>query len=221
MHRTCFTEKGWKVLNRFKGIFNKYKAVLAGGTALALYLGHRISIDLDFFTAKPFKVESIISDIKKTGTSFRILSESKDHLTLDVEGIKLSLFRYEYPFLQKPTIFENISIAGILDIAAMKIIAINQRGTKRDFVDLYCILQELPFHKIAEHMVKRFGRERINAVSIGKSLVYFSDAESEPEPQYPEGKTIKWEVVKEFFKQHVKQMVLDIDVATKENKKLS
>ncbi|NWF97407.1 MAG: hypothetical protein HXY52_00515 [Nitrospirae bacterium] len=69
-------DKGWEILNKFSGIFNKYRAVLAGGIALALQLGHRISLVLDFFTAKPFKVEAIISDIRKTGTSFRILSES-------------------------------------------------------------------------------------------------------------------------------------------------
>lgn len=100
----------------------------------------------------------------------------------------------------------------------MKIIAINQRGTRRDFIDLYCILQEVPFHKVSGHMVKRFGKERINPVNIGKSLVYFSDAESEPEPQYLKGKTVRWETVKKFFKQHVRQMVLDIDIATKEDK---
>ncbi|MFA6056335.1 MAG: nucleotidyl transferase AbiEii/AbiGii toxin family protein [Thermodesulfovibrionales bacterium] len=218
MHRDCFTEKGWKILHDLARIFNKCSAVLAGGTALALQIGHRISVDLDFFTTKPFKVEAIISDIRKTENSFRILSESEDHLTADVDGVKVSLFRYEYPFLQKPLIFENARIAGLLDIAAMKIIAINQRGTRRDFIDLYCILQELPFHKIAGHMVKRFGKERINPVNIGKSLVYFSDAESEPEPQYLVGKTVRWEAVKKFFKQHVRQMVLDSDIATKEDK---
>ena len=217
MHRDCFTEKGWKIFHDLIGIFNKYGAVLAGGTALALQIGHRISVDLDFFTAEPFKVEAIISGIRKTGNTFRILSESEDHLTADVGGVKISLFRYEYPFLQKPIISDNAKIAGLLDIAAMKIIAVNQRGTRRDFIDLYYIMQEIPFHKIAGHMVKRFGKERINAVNIGKSLIYFSDAESEPDPQYLEGKTIRWEAVKQFFKQHVKQMVLDIDIATKED----
>jgi predicted nucleotidyltransferase component of viral defense system len=219
MHRECFPKKGWKIFHDLVGIFNKRRAVLAGGTALALQIGHRISVDLDFFTAEPFKVEAIISEIRKTGNSFMILSESEDHLTVDVEGVKISLFRYGYPFLQEPIFFENARIAGLLDIAAMKIIAINQRGTKRDFVDLYCILQGIPFHKVAGHMVKRFGKERINAVNIGKSLIYFSDAESEPDPQYLAGKIVLWETVKKFFKQHVRQMVLDIDVAAKEREK--
>jgi hypothetical protein len=132
-----------------------------------------------------------------------------------VGGIKTSLFTYEYPFIEKLTVYKTIPIAGVLDIASMKIIALSQRGTKRDFVDLFSILQDLPFHKIAEHMVIRFGRERINAVHIGKSLVYFSDAESHPEPAYVKGKEINWPKVKDFFRHHVKQFTLDIDAAVK------
>lgn len=103
----------------------------------------------------------------------------------------------------------------MLDTASMKVIAISQRGTKRDFVDLYFILQKMPFHKIADHMVRRFGKERINPVHIGKSLVYFSDADSNPEPQYMKGKNIDWDKVKKFLRNHVKQFVLDLDTAVK------
>jgi hypothetical protein len=97
----------------------------------------------------------------------------------------------------------------------MKIIAISQRGTKRDFIDLYCILQEIPFHRIADHAVRRFGRERINSLHIGKSLVNFSDAETHPEPAFTKGRAVKWEPVKKFFRQHIKQLVLDLDNAVK------
>ncbi len=80
----------------------------------------------------------------------------------------------------------------------MKVIAISQRGTKRDFVDLFFILQDLPFHKVAEHMVKRFGKERINPIHLGKSLVYFSDAESNPEPEHIKGKEYAG-IISKFF----------------------
>ena len=118
----------------------------------------------------------------------------------------------EYPFLEKPTPCEGINIAGVLDIAAMKIIAISQRGTKRDFVDMYFILQGVPFHKVAEHMVRRFGKGRINPIVIGKALVYFSDADSNPGPEYI-GEAVEWEVIKTFFRQHAKQFVLDLKTA--------
>jgi predicted nucleotidyltransferase component of viral defense system len=216
MHKECFPERGWKVLRNVKGVFSPYRAILAGGTALAIQIGHRTSVDLDFFTPEALKIEPLISRIRKTARSFRILSEGEEHLTSEIEGIKVSLFRYEYPFLQKPLLLEGVRIAGLLDIAAMKVIAINQRGTKRDFIDLYFILQTVPFHTIAEHMVKRFGKERISPVHIGKSLVYFSDAESNPEPDFLMGKAVRWEAVKKFFRQHVRQIVLDLDSAVKD-----
>ncbi len=213
MHKECFPEKGWQVLKNIKDTFTKYNAVLSGGTALSLHLGHRISEDLDFFTGAEFRIDSVFSDIRKTGCLFRIISEGDDYLIFDVEGIKVSLFKYDYPFLEKPVVYKKILISGVLDIASMKIIAIGQRGTKRDFIDLYFILQDIPFHKIADHMVKRFGKERINPIHTGKSLVYFSDAESNPEPQYMEGKGIRWDAVKKFFRHHVKQFVYDLETA--------
>jgi predicted nucleotidyltransferase component of viral defense system len=209
MHRECLPGRGWKVLDSLKDTLAACQAVMAGGTALALHMGHRMSVDLDFFTASPFRVESLVSAIRKTGQGFRIMAESEDHLVADIEGVKFSLFRYEYPFIEKPTVFNGIKIAGVLDIAAMKIIAITQRGAKRDFADLYFILQNIPFHKVAEHMVHRFGKERIDPVVTGKALVYFSDADSDPEPEYI-GKKTKWETIRTFFRRHVKQFVLDL-----------
>lgn len=199
-----------------KDILSRYHAVLAGGTALALRLGHRISVDLDFFTDREFKVEAVIGGIRKTGHPFHVMSEGEGELVVDLDGVKVALFKYEYPFIEKPFIHKGIAVAGTLDIAAMKIIAIGQRGTKRDFVDLFFILQEVPFHKVAEHMVKRFGRERISPVHIGKSLVYFSDAEAHPDPEYCRGKAAHWDKIKKFFRSHAKQFVLDLDAAVKD-----
>jgi predicted nucleotidyltransferase component of viral defense system len=213
MHRECFSENGWKILSNLKDIFNKHNAVLAGGTALALHLGHRISMDLDFFTVSDFNTDRLLSEIRKMGQTFRLISEGEGFLFIEVENIKVSMFKYEYPFVEKPVKFEGIEVASVLDIASMKVVAISQRGTKRDFVDLYFILQDIPFHKIAKCMVKRFGKERINHIHIGKSLVYFSDAESHPEPEFLKGKDVSWDKVKEFFRNHVKQIVYDLEIS--------
>jgi hypothetical protein len=185
---------------------------------LALHIGHRISADLDFFTDVTFNIEAIIKGIRKAGYSFQIISEGEGYLIVEVEGLKVSIFKYDYPFLEKAAMYEGVRIAGILDIASMKGIAISQRGTKRDFIDLYFILQDMPFYKLAEHMVRRFGKERINPIHIGKSLVYFSDAESNPEPEYIKGMEVSWAAIKSFFRHHVKQFVLDLDVAVKNPK---
>ncbi len=215
MHRECFSENGWKIVSNLKEIFNKHNAILAGGTALALHLGHRISMDLDFFTGSDFYTERIFSKIRGVGHTFRLISEGDGYFLIEVDGIKISMFKYEYPFIERPVMYEGIKVAGILDIASMKVIAISQRGTKRDFVNLHFILQDIPFHKITECMVKRFGRERINPIHIGKSLIYFSDAESHPTPEFCKGKEVSWEQTKIFFRNHVKQIVYDLDVALK------
>jgi hypothetical protein len=215
MHKECFPAQGWRVLASVRDIMNKRKAVLAGGTALALHIGHRESVDLDFFTCKTFRTESVISEIRETGKNFRILSEDDDHITAEIEGVKVSLFRYEYRFVAAPETYAGISIAGIPDIAAMKIIAISQRGTKRDFVDAYYILREMPFHKVAESMVLLYGKERINPLLIGKALAYFADADHNPEPKYI-GKGVKWERVKDFFRNHARQFVYDLSAALKQ-----
>jgi len=215
MQKECFSEKGWEVFRALREMTEKFHATLAGGTALALQLGHRISYDLDFFTEKNFSIEAAIAAIREAGLPFRVTSEGDGTLNAEVDGIKVSLLRFDHPFLEKPLIHDGIPIAGILDIAAMKVIAISQRGLKRDFVDLYIILQEKPFHHIAGHMVKRFGPERVSPLHIGKSLVYFADAEGNPEPSYIKGKEVPWDDVKRFFREHVKQYVLDLDAAVK------
>jgi len=218
MHKECFPEKGWKVFLGLKDLFTKYNVILAGGTALAFHIGHRISADLDFFTDVSFNIEAIIKGMRKSGYAFHIISEGEGYLIVEVEGLKVSIFRYDYPFLEKATMYKGFQIAGILDIASMKVIAISQRGTKRDLIDLYFIVQNMPFYKLAEHMVRRFGKERINPVHIGKSFVYFSDAESNPEPEYIKGMEVSWATIKSFFRHHVKQFVLDLDLAVKNPK---
>lgn len=218
MHKDCFIDKGWKVVRAIKDIANKHNMVLAGGTALALHLGHRISYDLDFFIDRDFKVEPLISDIRKTGLSFQVISEGEGTLTVAIEGVKVSFLRYEYEFLEPKVEYKGITFAGILDIATMKVIAINQRGTRRDFVDLYVILQTYPFYRVAEYLVRRYGKGRINPVHIGKSMFYFSDADSNPEPAYAKGKAVEWETVKKFFRAHARQFMLDLEVAVKESR---
>ncbi|MCI0468825.1 MAG: nucleotidyl transferase AbiEii/AbiGii toxin family protein [Nitrospirae bacterium] len=187
---------------------SKYQGILAGGTAIALHLGHRISVDLDFFTNTEFRTDDIIASIRRSGLPFQVSAEGEAYLIANIYGVKVSLFYYDYPFIDAIQ-FKKISIASVLDIAAMKIIAIGQRGKKRDFVDLYFILQSVPFHKIAEHMVRRFGKERISPQHIGKALVYFTDADYDPDPEYI-GEAIPWDTVRKFFRQQAKQLTLTI-----------
>ncbi len=212
MHTECLPPVALRVLTDLKETVRAHKFVLAGWTAAALHLGHRMSVDFDFFTETPFSTDKVFQEIKKTGRTVETLQEERDTLTVTVDSVKASFFHIPYPFLEKKTPLHGIPVAGMIDIASMKILAITQRGAKRDFVDLFFILQDIPFTKVAENMIIRFGKDRINPVVIGKALVYFSDAESDPEPVYL-GKRKEWKIIKKFFLDHVQQFVLDLDKA--------
>jgi hypothetical protein len=211
MQDKCFSEKGWLIAEKVAPLVNQYDAVLAGGTALALHLGHRVSVDLDFFSAMTFSVDKLLFELSRLELPMKILDQSNSHLVATIDGVKFSLFNYPYPFKAEPVKYRGLLIAGVLDIASMKIIAISQRGTKRDFVDLYCILQQTPIGSIAANMAERYGRERINSIHIGKSLVYFGDAESDYDPEYLTDREMDWEKIKYYFKRHCKSLVYALD----------
>ncbi len=213
MHLNCLPSDVRGLLKDLSGIVHAHDFILAGGTALALQLGHRLSVDLDFFTARPFSTEGIFSELRRLDLDPVVLEESAGSLTVTLNKVKVSMFHYPYPFTGKEKEIKGIPVAGIIDVASMKVIAISQKGARRDFVDLYFVLQEIPFRKVAENMMERFGRERINPVHIGKSLVFFNDADSDPDPKYIGKERPGWEDVQNFFTKNVQQMVLDMDKA--------
>lgn len=213
MHTECLPPAALNVLRSLRETVRAHQFVLAGGTAVALHLGHRMSVDFDLFTETPFSTDKVFQEIQGTGRTVKTLQEERDTLTVTVDGVKVSFFHVPYPFREKRTALKRISVAGMTDIASMKILAMAQRGAKRDFVDLFFILRDLPFAKVAENMIMRFGKDRINPVVIGKALVYFSDAEADPEPVYL-GRRTDWKIIKKFFLDRVQQFVLDLDRAT-------
>lgn len=216
MHTECLLPHGQKLLGILKGVVHKHNFTLAGGTALALQIGHRISVDLDFFSEKPFSTDALYREFQKAGLKPIVQQEAEGSLTIMVSEIKVSLFHYPYPFLDKKLQWKDIDIAEIIDIAAMKVMAITQRGAKRDFIDLYFILKDTPFRKIAENMIQRYGADRINPVNIGKALAYFNDADIDPDPQYCGKERPDWNSIKKFFVKNVRQMVMDMQEAVGE-----
>ena len=212
MHLETLPSGSRKVFASLKEIATLYRFVLAGGTGLALQLGHRISADLDLFTQESFSTEKVFHEMKELKLVPVLQQEEKGTLIVSTAGIKVSFFHYPYPFIEKKSLLYGIPIAGVIDVASMKVIAIGQRGAKRDFIDLFFILQNIPFRKIAENMITRFGADRISPVHTGKSLVYFIDADVDPDPKYCCKDIPEWKTIKDFFRKNVMQMVLDMDL---------
>lgn len=180
------------------------KAYLAGGTALALQLGHRISYDLDFFTRVEFDENKLLPEINKI-SNFKLERISWRTILGKFKGIKFSIFYYAYPVIYPTKSFGRVNIIDVRDIAAMKIAAVASRGIKRDFVDLYFICKEvLPLKKIIELYDKKYKNLATTQVHIMKSLVYFDDAEGTAMPKML--KPCKWEDVKAYFENEVRKM---------------
>jgi hypothetical protein len=203
--KECLPEKGWKVLQSLKMIVKKYQGTLAGGTALALNIGHRVSDNLDFYTDTFFNASSVVADIRKTGRHLNIISEEDGYLFAEVDGIRFSLREYDYPFIQETVSIEGVMVADLLDIVTMKLFAVSHNGTKGDFVDIYFIFKSMPFSDIAEHMVKRFGKERVGSIDMERSLIDFSSADFNPELKYIKGSKVSWDEVKSYFKRESKR----------------
>ena len=180
-------------------------AYLAGGTALALQIKHRISYDLDFFTKKKFKPQVFLKKISQI-KSYRHERVGEGTILGRLDDVKFSLFYYPYSLLKKTIKFKevNINLASIADIAAMKVAAISERGTKRDFIDLYFILQKISLNKVLEFYDKKYKILSSNLVHIKKSFVYFENAEEEPMPKMII--SVSWRKIKNFFQKEIKEI---------------
>jgi len=158
---------------------------LAGGTALAIHLGHRMSVDLDWFTAQTFDDGLLLAQsLRDAGVDLEIGQISPGTLHGSVQGVRVTFLRYQYPLLNSFHSWKEMDckLAALEDLAAMKLSAIAQRGARKDFCDLYALgktsfsLQEmLGFYQ------EKFGIRDIGSVLYG--LVYFDDAESERMPR--------------------------------------
>ncbi len=178
---------------------------MAGGTALALQIGHRFSYDFDFFTPKEFDENMMAQRIKGLMPDFQL--EKKEWRTIlgYIKESRFSLFFYSYPLLFKTRAFLGADIADIRDIAAMKIAAISNRGVKRDFVDLFFILKIEKILSLKDALKlydRKFETLRQNQMHILKSLGYFADAEEGEMPKMI--KAVSWPDVKNFFRKEVK-----------------
>ena len=185
----------------------KIKAInsfyLAGGTALALQLGHRESIDLDWFSEKPFSTKDLKKELSKLG-SLKIDSEEKDTLNCSLDNVKLSFFEYPYKVLFPFIKYKGTQIADFRDIACMKLDTISSRGSKKDFADLYFLLKKIPLEDFLKLFNKKYKGIEYNKLHLLKSFVYFKDAEEEPMPKII--KKISWKEIKENISKKVKNI---------------
>lgn len=181
------------------------KFYLAGGTALALQYGHRESVDLDFFCSKSFRTESVIAALSKLG-KFKLVNEEENTVDGILDGVKVSFFSYPYKLIRKMKSLEGVAVASVADIACMKINAIAGRNARKDFVDLYFILDHEGWRveDVLHLCDKKFGSARRDLYHVLKALVFFEEADAQPE--VVTNPVVKWGAVKKFFVKEVGRM---------------
>ena len=175
---------------------------LVGGTSLALQFGHRESIDLDLFGNIVAKTDEIRSEFSKVGKT-EIISASKNINIFSVDNIKTDVVNYPFKWLFPAINTDNIIMADIRDIAAMKLSAITNRGSKKDFIDIYYILKQYTFSEILTFYEKKYNEA--SPFLLLKSLIYFNDAEKEPMPKMKD--KIDWNRIKSTIRLEVKKYI--------------
>lgn len=153
---------------------------LAGGTSLALRLGHRTSIDLDLFTCTTFDAPET-AELLKTGYDAREAETSENTVRGIIAGIKTDLIAHRYPLLKPFEETDGIRMFSCEDIAAMKLNAITNRGCKKDFWDYAELLQTYSRDEMFAFFARKYQNDSL--WNVEKSLTYFDDAEGEPDPR--------------------------------------
>lgn len=207
MHLEVLGRERLKLLNELS-FLSKAGCYLAGGTALALQLGHRTSVDFDFYIKKHFKKNTLgdLFDNNLAHWPLKILRDFDDTFEVQVEkDIHLSCFYYRYPLLEKCIDISGVKAASIADIAAMKLVAISQRGKRRDFVDMYYLINNFGLRKVLDWTSEKF--PQFDIYSGLRGLLYFDDADNDAEIMRIKvfDKSVKWPLVKKFIKKEAQK----------------
>lgn len=206
MHLDAISAEQKTALRTLGPVAAEHDFYLAGGTAVALQLGHRRSVDLDWFT------EESLSDpmqwaqkLRDAGIAFTTNSVEKGTLYGSVQGVRVSFLAYRYPFVQPRRRWQEYetALASLDDLACMKLAAIAQPGAKKDFVDLYALVRKhRPLSGFIERYRQKYGTE--DTAHLLYAVVYFDDADAEPMP------VLLWEVDWLTIKQSIRTWVHEV-----------
>lgn len=189
------------VLDKIKEISDIQNFYLSGGTALSLLLGHRESEDLDFFTKTSFQPPLLQQKLLQSGVLENVQID-EGTLNLFINKVKLQFLYYPYNLLEEFIPWNGINLSSMIDIACTKLVTISMRGSKKDFIDLYVILQHVNLKELFTKLDKKYTNVEYNYAHILKSLVYFNDADNQPMPRLR--KDFSWEEVKDSIARQVK-----------------
>lgn len=180
--------------------------VLGGGTSLSLRYGHRKSLDLDLFTSTPFDAEELLNATKGRFSDVEVVNRTAGSLCLNLVGVKVDFLLHAYPTIHPADLIDGIRLVSCVELAAMKINAVTNRGSKKDFSDLLLLHHEgIALSRSLSSYCQKYGEAgRFLAL---RSLQWFEDAEQEPDPLYLNGWT--WEYVRKEFTQLACELLVE------------
>ena len=175
LRKEFVSEPLWNLLVdlQSKEVFKDY--FLVGGTALALQLGHRESIDIDLFTRSDIDKDEIHDLLNSEFKGrYQIHNEKRILFQIIIDNIKVDFVKYDYELIEEVKHEDGIRFLGRKDIAAMKLLAVSQRGDQaKDFIDIYYLLKEIPLTDMFDYYKKKFNQKDV--CMIKRSLLYFDD----------------------------------------------
>lgn len=183
---------------------------LSGGTALSLQLGHRESEDLDFFTQQSFDPQMLQQKLLKLG-ELKEAELAEGTVNTFLNGVKLQFLEYPYPLIKPIVQWQTIRLSSLEDIACTKLQTIGMRGSKKDFIDLYFLLERYSLDELFSLMNEKYQNVNYNKTHIMKSLVYFDDAQQQPMPRMHQ--EVNWGEVEERIIEAVKKIEFKSNIA--------
>jgi hypothetical protein len=195
MHKQILSEKQLELIP-FVSELELDKYGLVGGTAIALQIGHRRSIDFDFAILNDFKSDVIKDQIRARYKIESILTEEKNETSLAVNTVKLTFFKYPFPIRFEVKIKNNLRMPNLLTLSAMKAYALGRRSKWKDYVDLYFVFKKHSLKKLS-NKAKELFKEEFNERLLREQLAYFEDIDYSEKIDYLQGFEVSDNEIKE------------------------
>ncbi|MGH2581925.1 MAG: nucleotidyl transferase AbiEii/AbiGii toxin family protein [Anaerolineales bacterium] len=205
-HRAGLNARQISILRKAGGLLHKRGFYLGGGTALAIYFGHRKSVDLDWFIGTGMgDALQLAQWLRGEGLDFITTQTAPGTLHGTIRGVRMSFLEFRYPLLRPLTKWKSLetSLASLDDLACMKLSAIAQRGQRKDFCDIYMLgTKHRPLAELLKLYQRKFNVGDISPVLYG--LAYFDDADGDPMPRMLVN--VQWKTIKRTIQDWVKQV---------------
>ncbi len=194
----------FSVLNQLMQMPELQEFALVGGTALSLLYGHRMSVDLDLFSNKPFENLAVIEGLKNTFGSGFVMEEKPPRFGIFcyIDEVKIDIVRHPHPMIRPELLIDEIRMFSTEDIIAMKVQAILGRGKKKDFWDVAELLKHYSIKDFINLHKEKYATQNLY-ITVPQAIIYFADADESEDPICLQNQS--WGSVKEFISEKVSE----------------